>query len=74
MQNYALTRELVHQRHADLHRQAAEARLGAQGRPGGGSSNRGDGGSHRSARRRLGLLLVAWGSRLAPVATPDTPC
>jgi hypothetical protein len=77
MQNYVLTHELVHHRHADLHRQAADARIAARGSADGELSyggRSGHGPRRHLARRRLGLLLQAWGSRLAPVTPSDTPC
>jgi hypothetical protein len=74
--------DLVHHRHADLHREAAASRRAAAARH---DPSLVDGSEPRLAmaparrrpgarrgRERLGLLLVAWGSRLAPVR--DDPC
>ena len=68
MQHHALTHELVHERRAELHREAAESRLAAMARPDADSElPRLHGPAGRRTRYRFGLRLVAWGSRLAPV-------
>lgn len=67
-----LTAHLVRLRQADLHRAAAESRLAAEARSHAGAT-RPRRPPTRRARQRLGMLLVAWGSRLAPVDGPAAP-
>ena len=71
MPHYSVMAELARQRQADLHRAADASRLTAAARV---DPDAVDTQPHRSAarrvRRRLGVLLVVWGSRLAPVDPP----